>query len=845
MSSGTCCRCWPEMLAGCSVCGSSAATQIDGLCAACLIRVAAEPAEIADNFGNYELLEEIARGGMGIVYRARQLSLDRVVGLKMLLPQLAEQVRMRDRFRREAEAVAKLDHPGILPVYEVGVTAGLPWFSMKLAEGGGLDARIDSLAGRWREIAELVVKLADAVEHAHERGILHRDLKPANILFDSHGAPMIADFGLARLGAANALLTMPATTLGSPNYMAPEQVSAEFGDLGPRTDVYGLGGILYQLLTGKPPVQGEDAVDTLRRVPTHPPPPGSQTRPDIPGDLETIARKCLAKRPEERYAGAAEVAADLRRWLDGQPALVVRERRRRLAGKWTALVSCGAAAAALVSWLIMRTPESATATVASPAQAPRSVGVVPFRNVSGDPRDDGLTTLVTDDLVRDLRQVKSLDVLPFRVAADATGDADPAKIAAQIGVEMLLLGEVARDNDGVHVQARLWDARVSREVWRHDFATSEHDLRELRAQIAEALVTGLQLEVGADWQGRMAPGMLTRSPEAYRKYLRARYLLRWRRQGTVVEAARELKAAIALDPDFAQAHSALAAVYALWPPAVDSPDGDPRALSEQAARDALALNGKLAEPHAVLGRQAMQRGEYLAAEDEYQKAMAADPYDPSALHFYAIHLYGVGRLGDALEIERRSVALDATSAQPMMWLAMLTTLRGEREDAMRLWQKSEELGATRPLSAAIVRLELDQPQEIRAWYHNRSERVGLPEQLDGEDTLIDGLLDPAKRAEAIRWMRRVEKQLDPAFAITHYAMLEDADDAYRIASRYDLSEDRYYLLKPTNLWAPRTAALRRDARFATLAEKWGLAGYWRKVAPADRCEVTVSDIHCR
>jgi TolB-like protein/Flp pilus assembly protein TadD len=835
-------------MSGCAVCGSSANTQIDGLCAACLIRVAAEPAETADSFGHYELLDEIARGGMGIVYRARQIPLDRVVALKMLLPQLAEQARMRDRFKREVEAVAKLDHPGILPVYEVGETAGLPWFSMKLADGGGLDQRIDSLSGRWRDIATLVVKLAEAVEHAHQRGILHRDLKPANILFDSHGAPMVADFGLARLGAANALLTMPATALGSPNYMAPEQVSAEFGELGPRTDVYGLGAILYQLLTGKPPVQGDDAVDTLRRVPTHAPPPGSQTRPDIPGDLEAIARKCLAKRPAERYPGAAEVATELQRWLAGQPALVVGERRRRLAGKWTAIASCGAAAVALVSWLVVRTPESASAAAApisGPMAAPRSVGVVPFRNISGDPRDDGLTTLVTDDLVRDMRQVKSLEVLPFRVATDASGDADPAKIAAQIGVEMLLLGEVARDNSGVRVRARLWDARVNHEVWRHDFATSEHDLRELRAQIAEALVTGLQLEVGADWQGRMAPNVLTSSPEAYRKYLRARYLLRWRRQETVAEAARELKSAIALDPQFSQAHSALAAVYALWPPAVDSPDGDPRALSEQAARAALALNANLAEPHAVLGRQAMQRGEYLAAEAEYQKAMAADPYDPSALHFYAIHLYGVGRLGEALEIERRSVALDATSAQPMMWLAMLTTLRGEREDALRLWQKSEDLGATRPLSAAIVRLELDQPQEIRAWYHNRSERVGLPEQLDGEDALVDGLLDTGKRPDALRWMRRVEKELDPAFAITHYAMLDDADDAFRIAHDYDLRQDRYYLLKPTNLWAPRTATLRRDARFGALAERWGLAEYWRKVAPADLCEVTATAIRCR
>jgi TolB-like protein len=459
---------------------------------------------------------------------------------------------------------------------------------------------------------------------------------------------------------------------------------------------------------------------------------------------------------------------------------------------------------------------------------------VPFRNVSGDPRDDALTTLVTDDLLRDIRQVKSLDVLPFRVTQDSSGD----------GVEMLLLGDIARDASGVQVQARLWDARTRREVWRRTFTTSESDLRELRAQIAEALVTGLQLEVGADWRQRMSADGLTRSPEAYRKYLRARYLLRWRRPETLVEAARELKAAIALDPGFAQAHSALAAVYALWTPGMDNPDGDPSQLSQAAAREALKLNPQIAEPYAVLGSEATQRGDYDDAEFAFQRAMAVDPHDPSALHFYAIHLYGVGRLIDALAIERRSIALDATSAQPMMWLAMLTTLRGDREEALRLWQRTEDMGATRPLAAAIVRLELDQPGEIRAWFRNQGERNGIPEGLSGEEALIDGLLDTGKRPAALRWMRAIEHELDPAFAITQYAMLGDADDAVRLASAYDLSSDQNYLLRPTNLWAPRTAALRRDPRFAALANRWGFGSYWRKYAPADGCKVTARDIIC-
>ncbi len=352
--------------AACPACGAPASTRINGLCAPCLMRLAVAPSEPepveetgaapqadSSHFGQYQLLEEIARGGMGIVYRARQQSLDRVVALKVLLPQLAAYPGMRERFRREVEAVARLDHPGILPVYEVGEAAGLPYFSMKLAEGGTLDARLGALAGQWRDIAQLVVKLARAVEHAHGRGILHRDLKPANILFDSQGAPMITDFGLARLVNSNAQLTMPTMALGSPNYMAPEQVSAEFGELGPRTDVYGLGAILYQLLTGQPPIQGQDALETLRLVTTQLPLAGSATRPDIPHDLDAIARKCLAKQAADRYESAGQLAADLERWLRGQHSAAVSQQRWRVTGKFAAVATCGVLVA-IAAWWMMR-----------------------------------------------------------------------------------------------------------------------------------------------------------------------------------------------------------------------------------------------------------------------------------------------------------------------------------------------------------------------------------------------------------------------------------------------------------------------------------------------------------
>jgi TolB-like protein len=859
--------------ARCPDCGASLTTTIAGLCGACLMRLASGEYPAADEdaaalpafdawlalkgqrIGNYQLLDEIARGGMGIVYRARQVAAGRIVALKILLPQLSTQARMKERFAREVEAVAQLDHPGILPIYEVGEHAGLPLFSMKFAEGGGLDQRLDSLAGHWREIATLVAQIAAAVDHANRCGILHRDLKPANILFDGHDAPMVADFGLAKFRASESGLTIPTSSLGSPNYMAPEQVSAAFGEFGPHTDVYGLGAILYQLLTGRPPVQGEDALATLRLVPTFQPPAAREIRPDVPADLAAIAHQCLQKQPELRYTTAAEVASDLNRWLDGSGVLAARIVRVRAAQRWMRRAAAGIAIVAVIAaaWWFARplvasqTPAAASArsTAALPsAGRPRSIGVVPFLNLSGLQDDNYLSSIVTDDLLRELRQVDSLSVLPFRVGVDPAKQFDPEALSASLGVDMLLAGEFERSSDVIKVRASLWDARSHRKVWQHGFETPDGDLREMRSKIASALVTGLQIEVGDDLRAQLAANALTGNEDAYRKYLRARYLLRWRRPETLVEAARQLRQAVALDPDFAHAHSALSYVYALWvPPA--PPEGNHWDLAIQFAKSALALDPALAEPHAVLGDYFTFVGNYPQAELEFREAMRLGPRDPAALHLYAIQMFGVGRLKEALALEQRSVALDASSPQPMMWLAMLTTLRGDRDEALRLWQKSDEMGAAHPLMAAVVRLELGQSEYLAEWYRTSFAQFGVPPQLRDYTALLAGVLDPAKRDSALAWLHAVERQVDPAFAITHYAMLGATEDAFRLTQRYELDDDTWYLYKLVNIWSPRTSAMRSDPRFGELMRRWGFADFWRKFGHSELCAMSETAIQCR
>ena len=278
------------------------------------------PGTLVRYFGDYELLQEIARGGMGVVYEAKQVSLNRTVALKMILSgQLASEAEVR-RFHQEAEAAANLDHANIVPIYEVGVYKGRHYFTMKLIEGGPLSEHLGRLKGDHRAAAGLMAKVARGVHFAHQRGILHRDLKPANILLDPEDQPHVTDFGLAKLvdGQQGLTITQPGGVLGTPAYMPPEQASGQ-KDLTTAADVYSLGAILYVLLTGEPPFRAATPLDTMRQVMDKTPRAPRTVNAAVPRDLETICLKCLEKNPQQRYDSAGALADELERWLNHEP----------------------------------------------------------------------------------------------------------------------------------------------------------------------------------------------------------------------------------------------------------------------------------------------------------------------------------------------------------------------------------------------------------------------------------------------------------------------------------------------------------------------------------------------
>jgi serine/threonine protein kinase len=298
-------------------------------------RPAAALTPAVPQFPGYEILEEVGRGGMGVVFKARDVRLNRLVALKVLRSGEYAGGEEVSRFRLEAEAVARLQHPNIVGVYEVGEAEGRPFFAMEYVDGGNLSQRLDGSPLPPDQAARLVAVLAQAMHYAHERGVVHRDLKPANVLLTADdGTPKITDFGLAKRLNEAALQTQTGQVLGTPSYMAPEQAAGRARDVGPATDVYALGSMLYELLTGRPPFKGETPMDTLAQVMSVDPLPPSRLQPKCPRDLETICLKCLQKEPSRRYTRAQDLAVDLHRFLEGEPIRARRVGPAERAWKW-------------------------------------------------------------------------------------------------------------------------------------------------------------------------------------------------------------------------------------------------------------------------------------------------------------------------------------------------------------------------------------------------------------------------------------------------------------------------------------------------------------------------------
>jgi TolB-like protein/Flp pilus assembly protein TadD len=670
-------------------------------------------------------LEEIGRGGQGVVYRAHQKSLNRTVALKVIgLGSWATETHLK-RFRREAEAAASLNHPCIVPIYEVGERDGACYFSMGLVEGEQLDTILKREPMPIRRAADLIAKVARTVHYAHEQGILHRDIKPGNILLDAKGEPHLTDFGLARLVEAESTVTGTLEVLGTPSYMAPEQAAGNNTKLTSATDVYGLGAVLYQLLTGHPPFAGGTTYETIKLLLDTEPRQPRLLNPKIDRDLSTICLKGLDKDPKRRYSSALALAEDLEHWLKHEPIQAKPSGFFTHACKW---VRRNPSTTVLVTLLItVIGGVSITVWNHKPAVIiPKSVAVLPFENLSGDPDNAYFADGIQEEILTRLARIADLKVIS-RTSTQRYHNkpTNLAEIAKQLGVANILEGSVQKATDQVRVSVQLIRAQTDSHLWAESYDRKLTDILGVESEIAKRIAESLQAKLSGREERALAVRP-TNNPEAYDAYLRG--VAFERHSGATIygddfdldeKAAGFYERAVQLDPNFAIAWARLSRLdaslcYISIAPAPGRGDAAKRALETAQKLDPNSPETLLAlsyyqyaalgdfglskttleqvrnmwpgnsEVYMALGGFARGEGHWDQSIAYYEQSLTLDPRNVGFLMDTAFTYTVLRRFPDALRLYDRALDVLPNSLDVLAAKANIYQAQGKLQEAARL-----------------------------------------------------------------------------------------------------------------------------------------------------------------
>ena len=631
--------------------------------------------------GHYRILEQLGAGGMGVVYRAHDEQLDRDVAVKVLPLGTLEDESARRRFRREALALARLNHPNIETIHEFGSQDGVDFLVTEYIPGTTLDAKLLAGALPHREVARLGEQLAQGLEAAHEQGLVHRDLKPANLRLTSRGTLKVLDFGLAQLMAPNkgSELTVSISEsqqlTGTLPYMSPEQLQGESADT--RSDLWSAGAVLYEMATGQRPFSARVPTALAADIIHKPPPPPRSLKADLPAPLEAVILKCLEKNPEWRYQSAQELRVDLERLTAGTAPVATTKRIR-----WKTL---GGAAAALVLLVVgavywsMRGPTL------------NSLAVLPFANASADPSLEYLSDGITDNIINSVSQLPNLKVISRASTFRYKGQAiDPEVVGRDLRVGAVLTGRVAHQGDMLTISVELVDASDDTHIWGEQYQRAMSGIFAIGEDITRQLPSKLRLK--SSISEKQPSTSSTRNAEAYKLYLQGRYYWNKRTEEGLKKSIQYFQNALELDPAYSLAYAGLADSYDIMGAyrILAPEDSYPRA--KEAAKRALELDHGLAEAHSSL---ALARASYdwnwAEAEKEYKRAIQLNPNYATAHQWYGLFLLLQRRYDEAdmqmkkaAELDPLSLIIAAESAGP----AILT---GRYDEALRILRKAQEI----------------------------------------------------------------------------------------------------------------------------------------------------------
>jgi serine/threonine protein kinase/Tfp pilus assembly protein PilF len=680
-------------------CGSAEDSQTNNAAFTPHVKTTARVAKMLGELGDYQLLEEIGRGGQGVVFRARQKSLNRTVALKVIgLGQWATKAHLR-RFRLEAEAAASLDHPCIVPIYEVGERDGSCYFSMKFVEGGQLDEVVKHTPISIRQATGLIAKVARTVHYAHEHGILHRDIKPGNILLDAKGEPHLTDFGLARLVEAESTVTRTLEVMGTPSYMAPEQAAGNNTKLASATDVYGLGAVLYQLLTAHPPFAGGTTYETVRLVlETEPRQPRLLNR-KVDRDLSTICLKCLEKDPQRRYCSALALAEDLERWLKYEPIRAKRSGFFTHARKWVrrnpstaGLIALSLAFAAAVCWnvwksdLLHRPPTT-------------GIAVLPFENLSNNTEDAYLAEGIQDEILTRLSKIADLKVISRTSTQHYKSAPDNLpEIAKQLGVAHILEGSVQKSGPAVRVNVQLIKADDDSHLWADSFDRKLTDLFSVESEVARTIADQLRVHLTSR-EEQAIDARPTNNPEAYDAYLRG---LVFQARGffsddIIRKAISFYERAVQLDPNFALAWARLSRANSLVYLHSDDKSAARRDASKKALDNAQKLQPNSSETLLALGYyQYYVLADYELAKSTFQLVGKLSPSNSEVAFALGSVNRREGKWNESLACVEQALAFDPRNGELITVAAYTYGLLRQFPTALKLYDRAMDIVAPDP-----------------------------------------------------------------------------------------------------------------------------------------------------
>jgi serine/threonine-protein kinase len=776
---------------------------------------------IGKTISHYKIIDELGSGGMGVVYKAEDTKLHRMVALKFLPPPLTRDAGARERFTREAQAASALDHPNVCTIHEIDETDdGRTFIVMACYEGETLRERIGHSPLAIGEALDIACQMAEGLHEAHEKEIVHRDVKPANIMVTGRGQVKIMDFGLAKL-REKTILTREGTTLGTVAYMSPEQARGDEVDR--RTDIWSLGVVIYEMVTGRRPFKGDYEQAVIYSILNDAPEPMTALRTGVPRELERVTAKALAKDPKDRYQHADELLVDLRKLkaqLDTGGRAEAPAQSKPAIKKWGFAL---AAAAVIVIALVLARP----LIFPDRTGAIGSIAVLPLGNLSGDPSQEYFADGMTEALIADLAKIGTIKVIS-RTSIMRYKDTDKSlpEIARELDVEAIIEGSVLVTGSRVRITAQLIEAAEDHHLWAENYERDLSDVLALQREVARTIAGEIKVTLTPQEEAGLAsPSPI--DPDAHEAYLKARYYWNKRTKEDLEKSMEYLERAIEIDPGYALAHVGLAEAYVVLGDWGWFHPKEMYAKAEEIARKVLELDPDLAEAYAAIGAVEHEcHYNHDKSEAAFRRAIELKPNYATAHHWYAEMLGRIGRYEEALERYDRALDIDPLSLIITASKASVYYYIRRYDAAIAQARKALELDDTFNLARYIIVMSLramGNYEEAVTEYRNLMILFGVSDELiAGYDNayLEGGAAGVDRWMIDVGWTGSDQPYNIPYFMTTSYARLGEIDSAFVYLDKAYEYGSMYMLLIAND---PELDPLRSDPRYTEYLNKVGLA----------------------